>query len=146
MKKTITLLLISLLIFLASCKANTGPIEDTDGKSVPKETLKSVGPVLGEIYLWIKITPGETESSVSIRFGNSTSESSTTGGETITYDANIQDTSPTDGKNNTTYAFQTGTITGSLEILDSKRAQISFTQNVAPYIKVMEAVCEIPVK
>lgn len=140
MKKTIILLLISLfIIFLASCKASTGPIA-TEG--TPTDALKSVGPVLGTAYLWITITPGEANSTIKIQFGNSTSVNNTIEGETVTYDGTITDISPTDGKNNTTYAFQTGTLTGSLEILDSKSAEISFTQNVTPYIKIMQAVCE----
>ena len=138
MKKTITLLLISLfIIFLASCKANTGPIA-TEG--TPTGALKSVGPVLGTAYLWITITSGEANSTIKIQFGDP--NGATIEGETVTYNGTITDISPTDGKNNTTYAFQTGTLTGSLEILDSKRAEISFTQNVTPYIKIMEAVCE----
>lgn len=139
MKKTIILLLINLfIIFLASCNANTGPIA-TEG--TPTDALKSVGPVLGTAYLWITITPGEANSTIKIQFGSSTGVDATEG-ETVTYDGTITDISPTDGKNNTTYAFQTGTLTGSLEILDSKRAEISFTQNVTPYIKIMQAVCE----
>lgn len=138
MKKTIILLISLFVIFLASCKANTGPIA-TEG--TPTNALKSVGPVLGTAYLWITITPGEN-STVVIQFGSATTAPNTTVGETITFDTNIQDISPAKDENNSSYAFQTGTLTGSLEILDSKRAEISFTQNVTPYIKIMQAVCE----
>ncbi len=138
MKKTIILLISLFVIFLASCKANTGPIA-TEG--TPTDALKSVGPVLGTAYLWITITPGEN-STVVIQFGSATAPNTTVGGETITFDTNIQDISPAKDENNSSYAFQTGTLTGSLEILDSKRAEISFTQNVTPYIKIMQAVCE----
>ncbi|WP_297285398.1 hypothetical protein [uncultured Brachyspira sp.] len=137
MKKTIILLISLFVIFLASCKANTGPIA-TEG--TPTDALKSVGPVLGTAYLWITITPGEANSTIKIQFGDP--NGATIEGETVTYNGTITDISPTDEKKNTTYAFQTGTLTGSLEILDSKRAEISFTQNVTPYIKIMQAVCE----
>lgn len=139
MKKTI--MLITLFIILISCQAKTGPIA-TEG--TPQNSLKSVGPVLGESYLWITITPGAT-STVRIEFGTATGPSGTVG-ETITFEENnIEDISPAKDENNSSYAFQTGTITGSLEILDTKRAKISFTQNVSPYVKIMEVICETPI-
>lgn len=138
MKKTIILITL-FIIFLVSCQANTGPIV---GEGVPTGTLQSVGPVLGTAYLLIQITPG-TPSTITIQFSESGKKTITPNmGETITYDGIISNISPTDGEKNSTYAFQTGTVTGTLEILDTKRAEISFTQNVSPYIKIMQAVCE----
>ena len=137
MKKTIILITL-FIIFLVSCQANTGPIVD---EGVPKGDLKSVGPVLGTAYLWIQITPG-TSSTITIKFGETGGANNAAQGETITYNGIISNISPTDGEKNSTYAFQTGTVTGTLEILDKRRAEISFTQNVSPYIKIMQAVCE----
>ena len=137
MKKTIILITL-FIIFLVSCQANTGPIVD---EGVPTGALQSVGPVLGTAYLLIQITPG-TPSTITIQFGESGGAITPNMGETITYDGIISNISPTDGEKNSTYAFQTGTVTGTLEILDTKRAEISFTQNVSPYIKIMQAVCE----
>lgn len=138
MKKTvivITLFIISLISM--SCQTNTGPIV-TEANT--EETFKSISPALGNTYLWVTITPGDL-STIKIQFGQEAAQGT---GETVTFDDNNQITeiSPTDKNNNTSYAFQTGTITGSLELLDSENVRISFTQNVSPYTKIMEAICE----
>lgn len=136
MKKTVVLLLF--IIISISCQTNTGPIVTEANVA---ENFKSVSPALGDIYLWVTITPGDI-STIKITYGTDNVGDGT--GEIITFDKNNQITeiSPTDKNNNTSYAFQTGTVTGNLELLDKNNIKISFTQNVSPYIKVMEAVCE----
>lgn len=137
MKKTVVLLLF--IIISISCQTNTGPIVTEANVA---ETFKSISPALGDTYLWVTITPGDI-SKIEIKYGDNATAGNGTG-ETITFDENNQITeiNPTDKNNNTSYAFQTGTVTGSLELLDKNNIKISFTQNVSPYIKVMEAVCE----
>lgn len=142
MKKTvmfITLCMIS-FVYISCKKITTDPI---DPEVVIVDEMRSVGPVLGSAYLWVQMNDQGT--SVTIRFGASTG-GGLGNGETILYDTqnNIEDISPTDEKNKNTYAFQTGTLTGSIEILDKSRVKVYFTQNVTPYTTLMEAVCEVP--
>lgn len=137
MKKTVVLLLF--IIISISCQTNTGPIVT---EANVEETFKSISPALGDTYLWVTITPGDI-SKIEIKYGDNATAGAGTG-ETITRDNNnnINEISPTDKNNNTSYGFQTGTVTGSLELLDKNNIKISFTQNVSPYTKVMEAICE----
>lgn len=137
MKKTIILITI-FIIFLISCKANTTAPEN-EYLTTANNNYKSSFPILGKTYLWVIIT---TTDKISLKFGANTAPTET--GEII-YDATtgITNTMLSTDKNNTnTYAFQTGTLTGSLEVLDATRIKVYFTQNVTPYAKIMEAVCE----
>ena len=135
MKKTVILVTV-FIIFLISCKVTTTAPENqsliTDNK------YKSSFPVLGTAYLWVTTTT----TTISLNFGSKTTPDAVTG--EIIYDstAGITNISLTDKNNTNTYAFQTGTLTGSLEVLDKTRIKVYFTQNVTPYIKIMEAVCE----
>lgn len=139
MKKTVILVTV-FIIFLISCKVTTTAPENQYLAST--KNYKSSFPVLGETYLWlITVQGGE----MSLKFGGRDKADNTTG--EIIYDPSkgITNTISLTDKNNTnTYAFQTGTLTGSLEVLDDKRIKVYFTQNVTPYIKIMEAVCETP--
>ncbi|MBW5377480.1 hypothetical protein E6A45_02350 [Brachyspira pilosicoli] len=135
MKKTIILITI-FIIFLISCKANTTAPENE--YLTTANDYKSSFPILGKTYLWVITTTDK----ISLKFGADTAPAET--GEII-YDAGtgITNTMLSTDKNNTnTYAFQTGTLTGSLEVLDNTRIKVYFTQNVTPYAKIMEAVCE----
>ena len=76
MKKIINFIAIFLsVIFFISCKANTGPIENSEKtqKLTVANGLKSSGPVLGQAYLWVFLTTdGSTTSSISLKFGDGT--------------------------------------------------------------------------
>lgn len=135
MKKTI--ILITIVIFIISCKV-TPTAPENEYLTTANNNYKSSFPIIGQIYLWVVTTP----TSISLNFGDGT----TPGGKgEIIYDSTtgITNTMSLTDKNNTnTYAFQTGTLTGSVEVLDKTRIKVYFTQNVTPYIKIMEAVCE----
>lgn len=136
MKKTI--ILITIVIFIISCKVT--PTAPENQSLINGSNYKSSFPVLGETYLWV-ITGNNK---IYLAFGEGTTPPTTTTGEII-YDSatGITNTMSLTDKNNTnTYAFQTGTLTGSVEVLDKTRIKVYFTQNVTPYIKIMEAVCE----
>lgn len=136
MKKTVILVTV-FIIFLISCKVTTTAPENPYLANT--KNYKSSFPVLGETYLWlITVQGGE----MSLKFGGIDKADNTTG--EIIYDPSkgITNTISLTDKNTNTYAFQTGTLTGSLEVLDGKRIKVYFTQNVTPYIKIMEAVCE----
>ena len=140
MKKTIILLMSLFIIFLISCKVTTTAPENPSLANA--KNYKSSFPILGQTYLWLITESGK----ISLKFGENTTPPTTTPptGEII-YDptTGITNTMSLTDKNNTnTYAFQTGTLTGSVEVLDDKRIKVYFTQNVTPYIKIMEAVCE----
>lgn len=138
MKKTI--ILITIVIFIISCKVT--PTAPENQSLINGSNYKSSFPVLGETYLWV-ITGNNK---IYLAFGEGTTLLTTTTGEII-YDSatGITNTMSLTDKNNTnTYAFQTGTLTGSVEVLDKTRIKVYFTQNVTPYIKIMEAVCETP--
>lgn len=138
MKKTIILITI-FIIFLISCKVTTTAPEN-EYLTTANNNYKSSFPILGKTYLWVIRTTDQ----ISLKFGADTAPDPTETGEII-YDAatGITNTMLSTDKNNTnTYAFQTGTLTGSVEVLDTTRVKVYFTQNVNPYIKVMEAVCE----
>ena len=139
MKKTVILVII-FIIFLISCKVTTTAPENE--YLTTANNYKSSFPVLGTAYLWVTTE----NNNIYLKFGggdikNPPKET----GEAI-YDsaAGITNISLTDKNNTNTYAFQTGTLTGSLEVLDKTRIKVYFTQNVTPYIKIMEAVCETP--
>ena len=136
MKKTIILITI-FIIFLISCKV-TPTAPENEYLTTANNNYKSSFPILGKTYLWVIRTTDQ----ISLKFGADTAP--TEKGEII-YDAatGITNTMLSTDKNNTnTYAFQTGTLTGSLEVLDATRIKVYFTQNVTPYAKIMEAVCE----
>lgn len=135
MKKTI--ILITIVIFIISCKV-TPTAPENEYLTTANNNYKSSFPIIGQIYLWVVTTP----TSISLNFGDGTSAG---GKGEIIYDSTtgITNTMSLTDKNNTnTYAFQTGTLTGSVEVLDKTRIKVYFTQNVTPYIKIMEAVCE----
>ncbi|WP_157150768.1 hypothetical protein [Brachyspira sp. SAP_772] len=136
MKKTIILITL-FIIFLISCTVTTTAPENPS--LINGNTYKSSFPVLGEAYLWVTTSAN----TISLNFGSKDAQAGGTG--EIIYDTTTGITntiSSTDKNNTNTYAFQTGTITGSLEVLDDTRIKVYFTQNVTPYIKIMEAVCE----
>ena len=138
MKKTIILITI-FIIFLISCKVTTTAPENqslTNGSN-----YRSSFPVLGKTYLWLMTAQG---GKMSLKFGERDKAPADTEVGEIIYDSTtgITNISLTDKNNTNTYAFQTGTLTGSLEVLDGKRIKVYFTQNVTPYIKIMEAICE----
>lgn len=135
MKKTIILITV-FIIFLISCKVTTTAPENQ--YLINGSKYKSSFPILGKSYLWVTTTVTE----ISLHFGT---DNSAVGTGEIIYDSatGITNTMSLTDKNNTnTYAFQTGTLTGSLEVLDDRRIKVYFTQNVTPYIKIMEAICE----
>lgn len=139
MKKTIILVII-FIIFLISCNVN--PTAPENESLTTANNYRSSFPILGNAYLWVVTTP----TSISLNFGDGTTPGAGGKGEII-YDSTtgITNTMSLTDKNNTnTYAFQTGTLTGSVEVLDKTRIKVYFTQNVTPYIKIMEAVCETP--
>ena len=141
MKKTIILITI-FIIFLISCKVTTTAPENQS--LINGSNYKSSFPVLGTAYLWVVTDQGG--GAISLKFSADAPPPTTTTGEII-YDSTTGITntiSLTDKNNTNTYAFQTGTLTGSLEVLDGKRIKVYFTQNVTPYIKIMEAICETP--
>lgn len=135
MKKTI--ILITIVIFIISCKVT--PTAPENQSLTNGSNYRSSFPVLGKTYLWLMTAQ---DGKISLKFGADTPPTET--GEII-YDSGtgITNTMLSTDKNNTnTYAFQTGTLTGSVEVLDTTRVKVYFTQNVTPYAKIMEAVCE----
>ncbi|MEI0541125.1 hypothetical protein R4J01_02380 [Brachyspira pilosicoli] len=137
MKKTIILVII-FIIFLISCNVN--PTAPENESLTTANNYRSSFPILGNAYLWVVTTP----TSISLNFGDGTTPDAGKGEIIFNTDAQNQITNTmllTDKYTNN-YAFQTGTVTGSLEVLDKTRIKVYFTQNVTPYIKIMEAVCE----
>lgn len=138
MKKTIILITI-FIIFLISCKV-TPTAPENEYLTTANNNYKSSFPILGNAYLWVVTTP----TSISLNFGDGTTPDAGKGEIIFNTDAQNQITNTmllTDKYTNN-YAFQTGTVTGSLEVLDKTRIKVYFTQNVTPYVKIMEAVCE----
>lgn len=138
MKKTI--ILITIVIFIISCKVT--PTAPENQSLINGNNYRSSFPVLGKTYLWLMTAQG---GKISLKFGESGNAPTVTEVGEIIYDSatGITNTMSLTDKNNTnTYAFQTGTITGSIEVLDDTRVKVYFTQNVTPYIKIMEAICE----
>ncbi|WP_157146558.1 hypothetical protein [Brachyspira pilosicoli] len=138
MKKTIILVII-FIIFLISCNVN--PTAPENESLTTANNYRSSFPILGNAYLWVVTTP----TAISLNFGDGTTPDAGGKGEIIfnTDPQNqITNTMLLTDKYTNNYAFQTGTVTGSLEVLDKTRIKVYFTQNVTPYVKIMEAVCE----
>lgn len=146
MKKIISFVTIFLSIMLfISCKANTGPIEQSEktaGIVGVGKGLKSSGPVLGQAYLWVFLTTdGSTTSSISLKFGDGTTSPQNNKGEEVKFNGNIEHISPTAKENANSYAFQSGTVTGVVEILSETQVKVSFSRNISPYLKISDVVC-----
>ena len=141
MNKVISFIAIFLsIIFFISCKANKGPIEQSEKTAgIVGKGLKSTSPVLGSAYLWVKITSGTT-STVTLQFGEEKTEPKDTG-EVLKYEGNIQHIAPTAKENANSYAFQSGTVTGVVEILSETQVNVSFSRNISPYLKISDVVC-----
>lgn len=145
MKKIISFVTIFLsIIFFISCKANTGPIENSEKTAgiVVGKGLKSTSPVLGTAYLWVFLTTdGSTTSSISLKFGDGTTSPQSDKGEEVKFNGNIEHISPTANENANSYAFQSGTVTGVVEILSETQVNVSFSRNISPYLKISDVVC-----
>lgn len=144
MKKIISFVTIFLsIIFFISCKANTGPIEQSEKTAgIVGKGLKSSSPVLGKAYLWVFLkTDGSTESSISLKFGDGTNSPQNNKGEEVKFNGNIEHISPTANENANSYAFQSGTVTGVVEILSETQVKVSFSRNISPYLKINDVVC-----
>ncbi|MBW5382830.1 hypothetical protein [Brachyspira pilosicoli] len=144
MKKIISFVAIFLSIMLfISCKANTAPIEQSEKTAgIVGKGLKSSGPVLGQAYLWVNIITDGSTSSISLKFGEeNTAPGQDIKGEEVKYNGNIEHISPTANENANSYAFQSGTVTGVLEILSETQVKVSFSRNISPYLKISDVVC-----
>ncbi|MEI0611146.1 hypothetical protein [Brachyspira pilosicoli] len=145
MKKVISFITICLsIIFFISCKANTGPIENSEKTQLITTVngLKSSGPVLGQAYLWVFLETDGSTSSISLKFGEeATAPGEDVIGEEVKFNGNIEHISPTANENANSYAFQSGTITGIVEILSETQVNVSFSRNISPYLKVNDVVC-----
>ena len=145
MNKVISFIAIFLsIIFFISCKANTGPIEQSEKTQqlTVANGLKSSGPVLGQAYLWVFLTTdGSTTSSISLKFGDGTTSPQNNKGEEVKFNGNIEHISPTANENANSYAFQSGTVTGVVEILSETQVNVSFSRNISPYLKISDVVC-----
>lgn len=140
MNKVISFIAIFLsIIFFISCKANTGPISaDKTAQMTTGKGLRSTSPVIGSAYLWVKLESGD-KSTIQLRFGAEADPSQGTG-EQIKYDGTINNISPTD-KTSNSYAFQSGTVTGVVEILSETQVKVTFSRNISPYLKISDVVC-----
>lgn len=144
MNKVISFITIFLsVIFFISCKASTGPIENSEKTAgIVKKGLKSTSPVLGQAYLWVFLkTDGSTESSISLKFGDGTTSLQNNKGEEVKFNGNIEHISPTANENANSYAFQSGTVAGVVEILSETQVKVSFSRNISPYLKINDVVC-----
>lgn len=144
MKKIISFVTIFLsIIFFISCKANTGPIEQSEKTTgIVGKGLKSSSPVLGQAYLWVNIITDGSTSSISLKFGEeNTAPGQNIKGEEVKYNGNIEHISPTANENANSYAFQSGTVTGVVEILSETQVNVSFSRNISPYLKINDVVC-----
>ncbi len=129
------------IIFLVSCKANTGPIEQSEKTNgLVGKGLKSTSPVLGSAYLWVTITTDGTTSTITLQFGEETGTLAGTG-EVLKYDGNIQHIAPTANEDVNSYAFQSGTVSGVIEILSETQVNVNFSRNISPYLKINDVVC-----
>ncbi|MEI0580530.1 hypothetical protein [Brachyspira pilosicoli] len=129
------------IIFLVSCKANTGPIEQSEKTNgLVGKGLKSTSPVLGSAYLWVTITTDGTTSTITLQFGEETGTPAGTG-EVLKYDGNIQHIAPTANEDVNSYAFQSGTVSGVIEILSETQVNVNFSRNISPYLKINDVVC-----
>lgn len=144
MKKIISFVTIFLsIIFFISCKANTGPIEQSEKTTgIVGKGLKSSSPVLGQAYLWVTLDTDGSTSSISLKFGKeNTAPGQDIKGEEVKYNGNIEHISPTANENANSYAFQSGTVTGVVEILSETQVNVSFSRNISPYLKINDVVC-----
>lgn len=144
MKKIISFVTIFLsIIFFISCKANTGPIEQSEKTTgIVGKGLKSSSPVLGQAYLWVTLDTDGSTSSISLKFGEeNTAPGQDIKGEEVKYNGNIEHISPTANENANSYAFQSGTVTGVVEILSETQVNVSFSRNISPYLKINDVVC-----
>lgn len=142
MKKIISFVSIFLsIIFFISCKANTGPIEQSEKTvGIVGNGLKSSGPVLGTAYLWVTLQTDGTTSTINLQFSDATA-APTAKGETLSFNGNVEHISPTANENANSYAFQNGTVTGVLEILSENQVKVTFSRNISPYLKINDVVC-----
>lgn len=144
MKKIISFVTIFLsIIFFISCKANTGPIEQSEKTAgIVGKGLKSSSPVLGKAYLWVNIiTDGSTSSTINLQFWDNGTTAPQNKGEEVKFNGNIEHISPTANENANSYAFQSGTVTGVVEILSETQVKVSFSRNISPYLKINDVVC-----
>lgn len=145
MKNVISFITICLsIIFFISCKANTGPIEQSEKTQLitTANGLKSSGPVLGQAYLWVFLETDGSTSSISLKFGEeATAPGEDVIGEEVKFNGNIEHISPTANQDANSYAFQSGTVTGIVEILSETQVNVSFSRNISPYLKVNDVVC-----
>ena len=143
MKKIISFVTIFLsVIFFISCKANTGPISaDKTGQMTTDKGLKSTSPVLGQAYLWVTLDTDGSTSSINLRFGGGGTTAPQDKGEEVKFNGNIEHISPTANENANSYAFQSGTVTGVVEILSETQVNVSFSRNISPYLKINDVVC-----
>lgn len=141
MNKVISFIAIFLsIIFFISCKASTGPISaDKTALLTTGKGLRSTSPVIGSAYLWVNLTSGDS-SIIKLRFGDKDNPPTDTG-EQIKYDGTINNISPTAKENANSYAFQSGTVTGVIEILSETQVNVTFSRNISPYLKISDVVC-----
>lgn len=141
MNKVISFIAIFLsIIFFISCKANTGPISaDKTAQMTGSKGLRSTSPVLGQAYLWVTLDTDGSTSSINLRFGGTTAPQDK--GEEVKFNGNIEHISPTAKENANSYAFQSGTISGVIEILSETQVNVSFSRNISPYLKINDVVC-----
>ena len=144
MNKVISFITICLsIIFFISCKASTGPIEQSEKTAgIVGKGLKSTSPVLGQAYLWVTLQTDGSTSTINLQFGdNGTTAPQNKKGEEVKYNGNIEHISPTANENANSYAFQSGTVTGVLEILSETQVKVTFSRNISPYLKISDVVC-----
>mgnify|MGYP004692610415 CR=1 FL=1 len=144
MNKVISFITIFLsVIFFISCKASTGPIENSEKTAgIVKKGLKSTSPVLGQAYLWVTLDTDGSTSTINLQFGdNGTTAPQNKKGEEVKFNGNIEHISPTANENANSYAFQSGTVTGVVEILSETQVNVSFSRNISPYLKISDVVC-----
>lgn len=144
MNKVISFIAIFLsVIFFISCKANTGPIEQSEKTAgIVGKGLKSTSPVLGTAYLWVTITTDGSTSTIDLQFSDATvTPAPTVKGETLSFNANVGHIYPTANEDVNSYAFQSGTVTGIIEILSETQVNVSFSRNISPYLKISDVVC-----
>ncbi len=143
MNKVISFIAIFLsVIFFISCKASTGPIENSEKTvGIVGKGLKSTSPVLGTAYLWVTLQTDGSTSTINLQFGNNGTVAPQNKGEEVKFNGNIEHISPTANENANSYAFQSGTVTGVVEILSETQVNVSFSRNISPYLKINDVVC-----
>ncbi|TXJ41605.1 hypothetical protein [Brachyspira pilosicoli] len=143
MNKVISFIAIFLsVIFFISCKASTGPIENSEKTvGIVGKGLKSTSPVLGTAYLWVTLQTDGSTSTINLQFGNNGTVAPQNKGEEVKFNGNIEHISPTANENANSYAFQSGTVTGVVEILSETQVKVTFSRNISPYLKINDVVC-----